>query len=318
MLRPTIRAAGSEIWFSWNPRRNSDPVEKLLRRKPRSDAIVVRSNYTDNPFLPAELKTEAEGDKRDDPEGYNHTWLGEYENMGSKVVIPRMWLDAAVGLAEKLGIEATGKTYSALDVAGAEDGGDENAQAFRKGIALFHLDKWNGLDTSLTTRRAVQNNVKYGAALGVGVGEGVTGEWASMGRSGERPAGFEMVAWNGGFAVTRPDERCEPGNSLSPLNKDQYHNLKAQAWFAFRRRCHNAFKAANDRPYDPDMIVSIAPDLPHLEQLLDELCQPQQKTSATGKTMVDKQPDDSSSPNLADSVVMAFWPLEPAYSLDYL
>ena len=31
MLRPTIRVDGSEIWFSWNPRLSSDPVDKFLR-----------------------------------------------------------------------------------------------------------------------------------------------------------------------------------------------------------------------------------------------------------------------------------------------
>ena len=27
LLRPTIRAPGSELWFSWNPRRKTDPVD---------------------------------------------------------------------------------------------------------------------------------------------------------------------------------------------------------------------------------------------------------------------------------------------------
>ena len=31
LLRPTIRAEGSEIWFSWNPRRKGDAVDKFLR-----------------------------------------------------------------------------------------------------------------------------------------------------------------------------------------------------------------------------------------------------------------------------------------------
>jgi hypothetical protein len=320
LLRPTIRAPGSQIWFSWNPRRKGDPIEKLLRRKKREDAIVIRANYTDNPFLPPELAAEAEGDKGDDPEGFAHTWLGEYESMGSKIVVPRLWLDACVDLAAKLGIEPTGVTYSALDVAGDGEDGDENAQAIRKGIELIFLDKWNGLDTALTTRRAVANNVAYGARHGhydsAGVGEGVTGEWASMGRNGEQPEGYQMIPWNGGYAVLHPDERSEPEQKHSPFNKDQYQNLKAQAWFAFRRRCHNAYKAANGQPHDPEMLISIPGNTPHLEQLLDELGQPQKKTSGTGKTMVDKQPDDSPSPNLADAVVIAYFPL-PASKRSY-
>ena len=31
LLRPTIRADGSELWFTWNPRRKSDAVDEFLR-----------------------------------------------------------------------------------------------------------------------------------------------------------------------------------------------------------------------------------------------------------------------------------------------
>ena len=31
LLRPTIRAEGSELWFSWNPRLKNDPVDVMLR-----------------------------------------------------------------------------------------------------------------------------------------------------------------------------------------------------------------------------------------------------------------------------------------------
>lgn len=320
LLRPTIRKEGSEIWFSWNPRRKTDPVEKLLRLRKRDDAVVVKANYTDNPFLPVTLRSEAEDDRTNDPEGFPHTWLGDYENMGSKVVIPRMWLEAAIDLDKKLGFEITGKTYSALDVAGAEEGGDENAQAVRKGAKLLWLDKWNGFDTALTTRRAVAVNVQHEAQEAyydsVGVGEGVTGEWASMGRSSERPKGFSLLPWNGGSAVLNPDQRADPLNPTSPRNKDQYHNLKAQAWFALRRRCQNSYRASKGEAVDLDEVFCIPSDLPHLDQLLDELTQPHKATSATGKTMVDKQPDDAASPNLADAVVIAFFPLGGTYTWD--
>jgi len=33
MLRPTIRAEGSEIWASWNPRRKVDAIDDFLRAK---------------------------------------------------------------------------------------------------------------------------------------------------------------------------------------------------------------------------------------------------------------------------------------------
>lgn len=315
LLRPTIRKEGSQIWATWNPRRRSDPIERLLRgpRGERPDAIVVRANYTDNPFLPETMRLEAEDAKVIDPEGFGHTWLGEYENIGSKVVIPAAWVQSAIGLAEDLGIEVTGQKHGGLDVAGGEDGGDENAFAIRKGIALLSVDAWNGLDTSLTTNKAASlakaqavPSVFYDS---IGVGEGVNGEWASMGRREEQPVGVTFAPWAGGAPVTDPGERIEPDNPQSPLNKDQYHNLKAQAWFGLRKRFENAHKARIGKPFDADMLISLPRDLPKLIQLEEELTQPQHKTSATGKTMVDKQPDDARSPNLADAVVMAFWPI---------
>jgi phage terminase large subunit len=79
-LRPTIRKAGSELWFSWNPKRETDPIDKLLRaEEPPPGAVVVRTSYRDNPWLPEELKRELAYDQRHDPDKFAHIWLGEYE-----------------------------------------------------------------------------------------------------------------------------------------------------------------------------------------------------------------------------------------------
>ncbi|PBC00882.1 phage terminase large subunit, partial [Mesorhizobium sp. WSM3860] len=57
LLRPTIRAPGSELWFSWNPRRKTDPVDVMLRgQELPTGARVVRANWSDNPWLPPELE----------------------------------------------------------------------------------------------------------------------------------------------------------------------------------------------------------------------------------------------------------------------
>jgi phage terminase large subunit len=79
LLRPTIRAEGSEIWFSWNPRREEDPVDKLLRSdETPTDAIVIKADYSDNPWLPKELEQERLDCMRTDPDQYNHIWEGDY------------------------------------------------------------------------------------------------------------------------------------------------------------------------------------------------------------------------------------------------
>lgn len=79
LLRPTIRAGGSELWFSWNPNRPTDPVDKLLRgpNKP-ANSIVVKCNYSENPRFPAELEEERLESLAKDPDRYPHIWEGEY------------------------------------------------------------------------------------------------------------------------------------------------------------------------------------------------------------------------------------------------
>ena len=79
LLRPTIRKPGSQLWFSWNPDKETDPVDVLLRGEtPPPDAAVVQVNYMDNPWLPDELRTELEYDKKRDPDKFSHVWLGQY------------------------------------------------------------------------------------------------------------------------------------------------------------------------------------------------------------------------------------------------
>ena len=79
-LRPTIRAPDSEIWFSWNPRHASDPVDQFLRGvAPPGNSAVVRTNYTENPFFPDVLEEERLYDEQFTRDRYGHIWLGEYE-----------------------------------------------------------------------------------------------------------------------------------------------------------------------------------------------------------------------------------------------
>lgn len=80
LLRPTIRKPGSQLWFGWNPKKATDPIDALLRgAKLPKDSIVVEANYMDNPWLPQELRDEMEYDRGRDPDKYAHVWLGKYE-----------------------------------------------------------------------------------------------------------------------------------------------------------------------------------------------------------------------------------------------
>jgi phage terminase large subunit len=94
LLTPTIRMAGSEIWFSWNPRKATDPVDAFMRSDDAAndnDIICVEVNYTDNPwFGETELAADMERDRRRDPDKYNHVWMGGYET-NSEARVFRNW-----------------------------------------------------------------------------------------------------------------------------------------------------------------------------------------------------------------------------------
>ena len=78
LLRPTIRADGSELWFTWNPRRKSDAVDEFLRGADLPNAIVVKANFIDNPFFPGALEEEMQLDRERYPDRFEHIWLGDY------------------------------------------------------------------------------------------------------------------------------------------------------------------------------------------------------------------------------------------------
>ena len=78
LLRPTIRVEGSEIWASWNPRRKSDAIDEFLRTEKPEGAIVVQSNWRDNPWFTEVLEAERQLDQKRYPERYGHIWEGEY------------------------------------------------------------------------------------------------------------------------------------------------------------------------------------------------------------------------------------------------
>lgn len=94
LLTPTIRAPGSEIWFSWNPNKPTDPVDVFMRSEDSAgdpNIICVEVNYSDNPwFAQTELVADMERDRRRDPGKYAHVWKGDYSR-NSEARVFRNW-----------------------------------------------------------------------------------------------------------------------------------------------------------------------------------------------------------------------------------
>lgn len=78
-LIPTIRRPNSEIWASWNPKHETDPIDRLLRGPDKPpDAIVREINFDQNPYFPDVLRRDMEWDRSRDPDKYAHIWRGGY------------------------------------------------------------------------------------------------------------------------------------------------------------------------------------------------------------------------------------------------
>ena len=103
MLRPTFRKdpspgfpAGSELWFTWNPRFRSDAVDAFFRNPPiHPDAISVMVNWRDNPYFPEVSMRDKDHDFAEDPDNALHVWEGEY-GMIRGAILGR-WVNKAYG-----------------------------------------------------------------------------------------------------------------------------------------------------------------------------------------------------------------------------
>jgi phage terminase large subunit len=79
LYRPTMRAAGSQMLWTWNPRRKSDAVDALFRGpEVPTNAVVIKANWRDNPWFTAELEQERLDCLRISPDQYDHIWEGGY------------------------------------------------------------------------------------------------------------------------------------------------------------------------------------------------------------------------------------------------
>ena len=76
VIVPTIRAPGSILIFTFNPYKDNDPIYMEMKNATEED-LVIKANYSDNPWFPEELRLEMERDKKNDYQKYLWVWEGE-------------------------------------------------------------------------------------------------------------------------------------------------------------------------------------------------------------------------------------------------
>jgi phage terminase large subunit len=81
LIIPTIRTQGSRMYWTWNPRYKTDPVDALFRSPhPPEKSYVKMVNYTDNPwFYQTRMPSELRRMKLSNPKRALHVWDGGYD-----------------------------------------------------------------------------------------------------------------------------------------------------------------------------------------------------------------------------------------------
>lgn len=170
LLRPTLRKEGSELWFSWNPRFKTDPVDQFFRKTPPPDAISVMVNWYDNPWFPDVLRKEMEHDFAADEDKAEHIWNGAYGS--SQGAILARW----VGKAERDGRIHTDVEFDSegAPIEVSADLGFRDTASFwywqrtLGGFRVLKYDADTGLDADEWIPRIQEQIMELGAARKVG------------------------------------------------------------------------------------------------------------------------------------------------------
>jgi phage terminase large subunit len=312
VLEPTIRKEGSQVWVIFNPKLATDFAYKRFVVNPPPNTIVRKINYDENPFLSRTMLDIIDAARRDEPDEFDHIYGGEPMQDDDGVIIKRSWIMAAIDAHKALGIKPEGRKRLGFDI--ADSGADKCATVFAHGSIVLGADMWKASEDELLkscTRayhdaRGRQASITYDS-IGVGASAG-----AKFGEINEAHAPSQRVSYakfNAGGAVWMPDAIY----TAQTKNRDMFANIKAQAWWLLADRFRNTYNAVrNGESYPPDQMVSLSSDLPHLEQLIDELSTPRRDYDANGRVRVESKKDlakrEVASPNLADAIVMAFAP----------
>jgi phage terminase large subunit len=239
------------------------------------------------------------------------------------VLIPSAWVQAAIDAHVKLGIKPTGEHRGALDV--ADEGRDKNAFAGVHGIVLEQLHEWSGKGDDIfgTVEKAFDYCDEYGYgsfhydADGLGAGARGDARVINERRAATQPKplpGVKVLPFRGSSSVRDPEkpiptaQRETSGRDrIERTNEDFFANRKAQEYWALRMRFLRTYRAVIEGgEYDADEIISLPSTLPNLQKLAVELSQPTYTKNGTGKLLVDKAPDGTKSPNLADAVMIVY------------
>jgi phage terminase large subunit len=315
VLLPTVRAAGSEVWISFNPNEAEAPtyqrfvapyLEAIEERGYFEDEyIYVRKvSFRDNPYFPDTLRIEMERDKKSNFKKYLHVWEGECNADYTDSIIEAEWIDAAVDAHLKLNYKTRGERVLGFDP--ADSGSDAKAITKRYGMLVEDVKRWTHGDIDDAIALAFDEAFAYRADVivydSIGVGAGVkVGLKERIGDRATEVHGF------GAADSPRPGKYKD-----DKQNEDVFRNLRAQGWWLLRDRFENTYKAITKGEYfDPADLISLSSSIKDLDTLKAELVRQQRKRSSGSRLIQLISKDEMrakgiKSPNMADSLMMSF------------
>lgn len=338
ILEPTVRKQGSQFWIIFNPRLVTDFVWQRFIVNTPPNTVKRHINYTENPFLSDTMLDVIRAAKEEDEDEFNNIYLGVPREDDDQVVIKRSWIMAAIDACKRLGLQPNGgPARIGFDV--ADSGVDKNAVVMMSGIEAKRVHEWKGREDELLKSASHVYNLAVVEEAeidydSIGIGAFAGSQFQALNaRRREEDENCSLIKYRGfnaGGAVFRPEQRSDPRDDRSRINKDYYSNVKAQAWWEVAARFRNTYNVIkanetairdggkiNIEPYEIHELISIDSQCDHVDKLVWELSTPRRDFDLGGKVKVESKKDlvkrDVPSPNIGDAFIMANSP-QPARS----
>ncbi|MEV0360090.1 PBSX family phage terminase large subunit [Nocardia sp. NPDC050697] len=277
IITPTIRKPGSQIIWTMNRLLELDPIYERLVVNQMPNTLHINANYDvaeKYGWLPAEIKTEIEFDRINNPAVYTHKWLGQPLSQLDNAILGREGIMAAM----QRQVDDEGAEEIGADI--ARFGDDRIVFYKRKGLRVLEKRVYSKLRTTEVCDR-LEEFAGYDKNVLIkvddtGVGGGVTDEMIAR--------GYRVMPINFGAKANDPDK---------------YPNVISEAWF-YLATILPQIQLSPENRIDTDLLMELSGRL--------------WKMDSKGRRGVESKDDykkrGNRSPDLADALILCFFNLD--------
>ena len=306
-----IRKPGVMFFFSGNPQYEDDPVYEWCMDQTADHVSHVYSCYKDNPYLSDDAKREILDCKKNDPETYEHDWLGIPRKKGSVFsVISQEWIESSIDLFKNYESQLHTFTHDrqyANDP--ADGGGDNNVFTARSGPFVEHIEIMDQPKGRIGDACQKMHDVmtqfggnRFYYDIGAVPGRDVA-NWYSG-----RNTPYRVIPIAFGAKTLGEDVLY---NRLP--NQQVFRYRSVQMYWNLRRRFRNSWLLSKGDPIDYRQCIFIDPECcngdngtPTKRQLIKDLTQAIWKRAEGDRIVVTKDPDEVYSPGIFDSLALDY------------